>query len=537
MRRFVAVLLISLFLLAIPLSVAFGQGNQGQVDTILQQDEDIRGLTASNSINVDYLSQDQLRQKMIEDFQTEMPEQKLQDTQDMMVMLGYIPGGLDLEKLLIDLYTEQVAGFYDVKDKSMYLVSTEKDSMSAMDKYILSHELVHFLQDQNFNLNRPPFNDSDSPDKTDDDAATAATCLVEGDAQTTSDTWLATNMTASDLMDLQRESGQFSTKVMDSAPDYIRDGLMFPYEEGQSFVQYLKRKAGYGAINKAYQKPPSSTEQIYHPEKYTANEAPVEISLQDESGRLGESWKLAYENVLGEFDVYELFKPYFSDSNAREAAAGWGGNKYQYYNDDAGDKLLFQDYAWDSEKDAQEFSAGYMDYLKARFGSKLQSQDAVGAWQTWSAGGYQLALKKEGLNTYLLQSTSAEPFQAMMDIVGNAGDQIDSTALGDDVIKNTAPEHDYKWLVVGVVAGIFVLGIILLIVMLIVLRKPRTPPGPPGGPYYPGGGGGYYRPPGRWGAGTWSGSPPPPPSGWLPPPSGWQPPPPPQRPMPPQNQG
>jgi hypothetical protein len=242
MRKIMAVFFIAIFLISITCTLALAQGNQTEVDQVLQQDEGIRHLQASSTIQVNYLSQDELRQKMIDDFETQLPADELQETQDIMVMLGYIDKNLDLKKLLIDLYTEQVAGFYEVKDKSMYLISQEKVSMSAMDKYILSHELVHFLQDQNFDLNRPPFNDSESPTKTDDDAATAADALVEGDAQSTSDTWLAQNMDASDMMELQQEIGNYSTTVMDSAPEYIKDGLMFPYEEGQTFVKYLQRK-------------------------------------------------------------------------------------------------------------------------------------------------------------------------------------------------------------------------------------------------------------------------------------------------------
>jgi len=521
MRKFLAVLLIAIFLVSISLTAAFSQGNQSDVNDVLQQDEAIRQLQASSSIQVNYLSQDELRQKMIADFETDMPEEKLRDTQDMMIMLGYIPNNTDLKTLMINLLTEQVAGFYDPKDKSLYLISASKTNMSAMDKYILSHELIHYLQDKNFDLNRPPFGDPEgSTTKTDDDASTAADALAEGDAQLTSDSWLAKNMDASDMLNMQQESRQFSTQVLDSAPAYIRDGLLFPYEEGQTFTNYLKRKGGYDAVDGAYNKPPESTEQIYHPEKYTANETPVNLTLNDESATLGESWTMAYENVLGEFDVYELFKPYFSDTKAKLAAAGWGGNKYQYYNNDSGDKLLVQEYAWDSENDAQEFSSAYIKMLDARFKGDIRTESSVGAWQVWSAGGYQMGIKKDGLDTYLLQSTTEEPFAAMLETLGQSGDQIDQNAIGSDTGSNTqGSEKSYKWLVVAGVIGLLAIGLILLIVTFIILRKPPAPPSqPPGGPYgY--GGGGYGGQTGPGGGAPWQGGyiPPPPPPGGMPP--------------------
>ncbi|OFW56717.1 MAG: hypothetical protein A2V52_02110 [Actinobacteria bacterium RBG_19FT_COMBO_54_7] len=515
MRKFFAVLMIAIFLISISLTAVFAQGNQSEVNEVLEQDEEIRDLQASQSIKVDYLSQDALRQKMIEDIDSNTPEE-IMDTQNIYILLGFIPEDSDLRQLYINLLTGAVAGLYDPEDKSLFLISEEKNTMSVMDRFYLSHELIHYLQDQNFNLYRPPFADPEgSITETDDDAAMAASALVEGDAQIAQISWMIEELNASENLELQAELGNQSTDVLKSTPAYLVDSLMFQYEEGQTFVQYLKRKGGYDAVDKAYANPPVSTEQIYHPEKYTANEAPVSITMDDASAKLGEGWALAYDNVLGEFDVYELFKPYFSDAKAETAAAGWGGNNYHYYRSDSGEKLLVQDYAWDSDKDAQEFASAYINLLDVRFKGDISGETPVGAWQTWSAGGYQLGIKKDGLNTYLIQSTAEEPFTTMIESLGETGDQIDRQAIdGDDVSGAQGDEQNYKWLVIAGVIGLLALGIVLLIVMLILLRKPPAPPSQQGGPYGYGGGS-----PGQWGSTPWQGGyvPPPPPPGGMPP--------------------
>ena len=50
------------------------------------------------------------------------------------------------------LYTEQAAGFYDFKRKTMFIA--DWGSGPDMQAMTLAHELTHALQDQNFDLDR-----------------------------------------------------------------------------------------------------------------------------------------------------------------------------------------------------------------------------------------------------------------------------------------------------------------------------------------------------------------------------------------------
>mgnify|MGYP001431191753 CR=1 FL=1 len=182
MRRIIVALILALVILALPLSLALAQADQVVIEEVFTETESIRGLEANPNIPVNYLTRDELEERMLEDFEEENPEEDIQDAEDIMVMMGFIDPDLDLEDFYIDLLTEQIAGFYDPEDDSLYLVS-ESQSMNAMDQYTLSHEFVHYLQDQNFDLMRPPFYDPpDVEGETDDDASFAATCLIGGDA-------------------------------------------------------------------------------------------------------------------------------------------------------------------------------------------------------------------------------------------------------------------------------------------------------------------------------------------------------------------
>ena len=513
MRKLLMVGVLAVVVLALSLSLAMAQADQAAIDDVFVQTEEVRGLTADPGIKVNYLNREQLEQRMLDDFAEDNPEEEIQDAEDIMVMLGFIEPDLDLQEFYIALLTEQIAGFYDPEDDSLYLVA-EDGSMGAADRYTLSHEFVHYLQDQNFDLMRPPFYDPDDiEEETDDDASFAATCLVEGDAVTASDIWLNEYFTEEDWLDYLTESEDYSFDVFNSAPEYIQDSLLFPYLEGADFVDVIYDEGGFEAIDRAYSEPPTTTEQIYHPEKYIEGEGAVNVELADISSELGSGWTLDYENVLGEFDVYELFKPYLSGSATERAAEGWGGNRYQYYSVDGADKLLIQSYVWDSEKDAEEFVSAYLEYLEERFGGELEEGDDIGAWTTWSTDDYLLGLKLDGADTYLVQATGEEPFRTAVAELGEEGKAIDKGSL--EAVDDAGEETDLSTLVIILVVGLLVLGIVLVIVMFVLYRRPPTPPAQAsGGPYgYPGGGPGPGVVPG-----TGAQMPPPPPSAVPPPP-------------------
>ena len=71
--------------------------------------------------------------------------------------------------------------------------------------------------------------------------------------------------------------------VMAAAPDYMKQSLIFPYQQGFLFVAAL-RSAGtsWARIRDVYRDPPQSTEQILHPKKYhPVRDLPSTVSLPE----------------------------------------------------------------------------------------------------------------------------------------------------------------------------------------------------------------------------------------------------------------
>ena len=99
---------------------------------------------------------------------------------------------------------------------------------------------------------------------------------------------------------------------------------------------------------------PESTEQILHPEKWVQVEGPLPVRL-DVS--LGDGWRRAARGTWGEWQTRELL-----GGNADDAAAGWGGDRYELWQRGAcatppcrENDVLVMKWRWDTAKDAREF--------------------------------------------------------------------------------------------------------------------------------------------------------------------------------------
>ena len=79
---------------------------------------------------------------------------------------------------------------------------------------------------------------------------------------------------------------------------------------------------------------PESTEQILHPEKYAANEAPVAVTLPaDLATQLGTGWTVPLTDTFGEFQTAIWLRGAGVDEPAAsDAAAGWGGDRLAVIN-------------------------------------------------------------------------------------------------------------------------------------------------------------------------------------------------------------
>jgi hypothetical protein len=149
-------------------------------------------------------------------------------------------------------------------------------------------------------------------------------------------------------------------------------------------------------VSQAFTKLPKSTEQIMHPDKYFASEAPQELTVPDVRNLLGANWKKLDYDVNGEWSLYLTLDQFLnSPAESKRAAAGWGGDRYAVYEGTKpGEVLITQLAAWDTTEDAREFFEAYSKRTWRRYpdgratdsSSNSVGGDQIHSWQTGEGG-------------------------------------------------------------------------------------------------------------------------------------------------------
>jgi hypothetical protein len=161
-------------------------------------------------------------------------------------------------------------------------------------------------------------------------------------------------------------------------PALIRESVVFQYVAGVNFVSWAYKRAGWDGVNALLARPPRSTEQVLHPEKYFVKpEHPTRVQLGALAPYLRGEWKLAEEATLGEFTIRLLGEAYLDRRTAADVASGWDGDRLMGLL--KGDQLaIVWLTAWDSDQDAQQFFAAYAGILAQRHpGTAAQKDETV----------------------------------------------------------------------------------------------------------------------------------------------------------------
>lgn len=281
----------------------------------------------------------------------------------------FMPPETDLREVQLAVLEEQIGGFYDPDLQAMVVVSATERA-SALNRIIYAHEFTHALQDQHFDLAALGVEREDM--LAEPDAALARLALVEGDATLLMEGYQGWLMRSSPLaaFDLLGEALRLRSAALLAAPPIMQAELMFPYVAGRDFVYGLfKGVDGWAGVNAAYARPPQSTEQVLHPDRYVVGDAPLAVEVPPLEGALGPGWELLWERTLGEFTLREHLRGLLPQATADGAAAGWGGDRYRLYIDADGRIILALRVVWDTSADAAEFAAAYQGYAARRYDS------------------------------------------------------------------------------------------------------------------------------------------------------------------------
>jgi len=350
-----------------------------------------------------FLSREQVNKELRDKFDEDKGNKRMQRSELVLKKFGLLDQDFHLRPFLLSLLTEQIAGFYDNKKKTMNLLNwVDIDEQ----KPVMAHELTHALQDQYVDLEKwqdpEPENvaknvSEDNLHIRTDEAGTVREAVLEGQAMVSfADKLLHDNgfgnKTLKDVPEIGEKLTSGAGDMGDSpvrgrAPLVLQQALLFPYTAGLAFEQAVLIAGG---VPKAFKgmldSPPNSSMEVLHPQKYLNHIVAPVMVLPDIHPTLKAAGYEPYDvGVMGELDVRMTAELFGGKPLAEALAPAWDGGIYyaaQRSNASEADKATTASIAmlylsrWKNEDSARSFMRVFEEELPRQYnGLKRRNAD------------------------------------------------------------------------------------------------------------------------------------------------------------------
>src|SRR3954463_10913289 len=121
------------------------------VEEILQFVSEDTRLPIKHPVKRKLVNRDTVEKDLTDRLKNDEDSQRMEHAEVVLKKFGFLPHDFHLRQFFISMMREQVAGYYNVKDQTVYLLDWIEP---AAQRAILAHELTHALQDQNFHLEK-----------------------------------------------------------------------------------------------------------------------------------------------------------------------------------------------------------------------------------------------------------------------------------------------------------------------------------------------------------------------------------------------
>jgi hypothetical protein len=358
-------------------------------DAVLRQMSRLTGLPVKEPLKKQLISRSDIDRYLRENINAEYTPEEIHGEEAALKAFGAVDADFNLEKFLISFYTEQAAGFYDPRHKTMFMANWVEP---AAQKMVLSHELTHALQDQSFSLWKFMRATRD-----DDDASSAREALVEGYATLAMMQAMLGSIPIEKLPSLDASMEAMVNQqmaeypVFSKAPFFLRFQAMFPYIQGMHFVRQGLVLGGWKRLNQCFTDPPTSTEQIFQPESYFNPPADPRPGTKAATRPLAlppapaleeaPSLKRVESNIMGELGYDALLGQFLSSEEAQKVTLPWVADRYLVYEGPAsGQFTLIARTRWSTADAAGAFCSDYRTILEKRWsGAADETQGAASA--------------------------------------------------------------------------------------------------------------------------------------------------------------
>ncbi len=270
--------------------------------------------------------------------------------------VGLIEPTPDLARKVVNLYSRQVVGFYDPKERRFYVVperagatppSAEEGSAEAsamVEEALLVHELTHALQDQRLDLARRMKGLRESSD-----SLLALQAFLEGEATVVmaealldrvppeSRALLPPDSLAQMLQGLSA-TGASAMEEGDGVPEYFVKELLFPYVAGTAWIQGRRGAGasrspadGWAAVDAAYRRLPQTTSEILHPDRAVAFRLRLPDARRPAPSELPEGTRPLFPDTFGEWVLKTLLENAGAGESAPTLAAAWQDDRILFF--------------------------------------------------------------------------------------------------------------------------------------------------------------------------------------------------------------
>jgi len=312
------------------------------VDEILGFVSSDTKLPIVHSVKRKLISRDEVTKYLQVKFDEDEGTKRMERSEIVLKKFGMLSRDFKLRPFLLSLLTEQIAGFYDNKTKTVNLLDWIQPDEQ---KPVLAHELTHALQDQKVDLTKwseVSMDDvshnveQDNKHLQVDEVDTARTAVAEGQAMAVFVDYALrpTGRTIADAPELAEKlkdsvSDMSGSPILARAPLLLQQSLLFPYDEGLNFEQQLLIKAGRDvAFAGVLMNPPSSSFEIMNPKAYMEH-VPVPVLRMPDIHPMIDADYVPYDvGVMGELDVRMLTELFGGREMADGLAAAWNGGLY-----------------------------------------------------------------------------------------------------------------------------------------------------------------------------------------------------------------
>ena len=326
-----------------PLTKAQEKQLLADADEIFQFVSKDTGLSISRSVKKVFITRDKVNSELRKKFDEDKSNKRMERSELVLKKFGLLDKDFNLRPFLLSLLTEQIAGFYDNKTKTMNLLDWVPIDQQ---KPVMAHELTHALQDQKVGLTKWEDPEPDSVAKTveedakhiqTDETDTAREAVLEGQAMVSFADYMLkpSGKTLREVpqvgAQLQAGAGDMSdSPVLARAPLILQESLLFPYTSGLSFEQAVLLKAGtQKAFTGVLDAPPNTSSEIMHPDDYLNHKPEPVLALPDIHPTLDAAGYTPYDvGVMGELDVRMTAELFGGKPLAEALAPEWDGGVY-----------------------------------------------------------------------------------------------------------------------------------------------------------------------------------------------------------------